>query len=357
MAVILKDHEVLHLSVARAALAGGAAGLVGLFVPGPFALAAMALLVGVAVAIPASWGSAAFALVWACAAGAAARIGGPVGATLGALAIGATLARGLPTSGELPIGTGRRLLAALVGAIGAAAALLVARAFGRTDVLDFLATGPAALVTGTVTGAVIGVGSVGRHLQRVAAPLEAELRSLGGEGELGELLDRAARAYRGVVEALGQGAPQARAAADDLVLRMARFGRLRREVELESSRSLPGDLEDWLRQLDARLLATEDPVARSEFGRARQSLVAQLDTLAEIRRGRERAIARLTHQVTTLERLRLAALRHRSADVSRLGAELQPMVDELGDAGGDLDLAAEALDEAQRSALLPPAAG
>jgi hypothetical protein len=55
--------------------------------------------------------------------------------------------------------------------------------------------------------------------------------------------------------------------------------------------------------------------------------------------------------VATLERLRLAALRHRSVDASRLGAELQPVVDELADAGGDLDLASEALDEAQPLAL------
>ncbi|HEY7956400.1 MAG TPA: hypothetical protein VII38_13950 [Polyangia bacterium] len=350
MAVIVKDHEVLHQAVARAALACGAAGLVGLFVPGPWAALTTALAVGVAVAIPASWGSAAWALLWACGAGAAARLGGVVGAVGGALAIGGTLGRGLG-QGEESVSAGRRLLAAGVGALGAAAAALVARAFDRTDALGFLPAGPAALLAGAITGAVIGVASIGRHLGRAEPPLEGELRALAGEGELGELLGRAARAYRGVVEALGQGAPQARAAADDLVLRMARFGRLWREVETEAARTVPDDLHDRMRLLDARALASDDPLARSELGRARQALSAQLDYLAEIRRGRERAVARLSHQVATLERLRLAALRHRSVDASRLGAELQPVVDELADAGGDLDLASEALDEAQPLAL------
>jgi hypothetical protein len=63
--------------------------------------------------------------------------------------------------------------------------------------------------------------------------------------------------------------------------------------------------------------------------------------------------------VATLERLRLAALRQRSADAGRLGAELQPVVDELTQAGGDFDIAAEALTEASASegpALATPAA-
>jgi len=47
---------------------------------------------------------------------------------------------------------------------------------------------------------------------------------------------------------------------------------------------------------------------------------------------------------------------HRSVDAARLGAELAPVVEELTEAGGDLDLASEALGEAACSAAaLPPA--
>jgi hypothetical protein len=109
-----------------------------------------------------------------------------------------------------------------------------------------------------------------------------------------------------------------------------------------------------LAEVRGRLETTHDPVARGEFEKARDALVAQVDYVNEIARGRERAIARLTHQVATLERLRLAAVRHRSVDAARLGAELQPVVDELAEAGGEMDLAAEALRDAT-IALLPPA--
>ena len=60
-------------------------------------------------------------------------------------------------------------------------------------------------------------------------------------------------------------------------------------------------------------------------------------------------MARLTHQVATLERLRLAAVRHRSVDAARLGAELQPVVEELSEAGGDFDFAVRGADRSAPS--------
>jgi hypothetical protein len=114
-------------------------------------------------------------------------------------------------------------------------------------------------------------------------------------------------------------------------------------------------LQQRLAELDLRLAACSDAVAQAEFARAREALAAQVDSLAEIARGRERAVARLTHQVAMLERLRLAALRHRSVDAARMGAELQPVVEELSQAGTDLDIASEALSEATTAAALPPA--
>ena len=153
---------------------------------------------------------------------------------------------------------------------------------------------------------------------------------------------------------MGSSAPEARAAADDLIGRMARFGRHWREVDLEAGRTLPETLQERLADVNRRLEACTDPVAQSEFARAREALSAQVDSLHEIARGRECAVARLTHQVAMLERLRLAALRHRSVDASRMGAELQPVVEELSQAGTDLDIASEALSEATTAAL-PPA--
>jgi hypothetical protein len=136
---------------------------------------------------------------------------------------------------------------------------------------------------------------------------------------------------------------------------MARFGRRWREVDAEASRSQPDELRERLLLIAARVDSTTDAQTRADFERAREAIIAQLASLEEISRGRERAVARLTHQVATLERLRLAAVRHRSVDATRLGAELQPVVEEISEAGGDLDLASEALSEATTAAVaLPP---
>ncbi|HEX4456649.1 MAG TPA: hypothetical protein VIA18_01685, partial [Polyangia bacterium] len=180
----------------------------------------------------------------------------------------------------------------------------------------------------------------------------------GDQSELGQLLGRAARAHRDALAAMGDEAPAARAAADDLVHKMTRFGRRWRDLELEAARSRPDELGARLLIMGRKLEATTDPLARLELGRAQEAMTAQLGYLDEIRHGRERALARLEHQVAALERLRLAALRHRSVDAARLGAELQPVVDELAQAGGDFDVASEALAEASAdmtlAGVLPP---
>lgn len=317
--------------------------------PAYLGAAVMALALGVAVSVPKSWPSAAWAVLWACFAGGAAKLGGAVGGVGGALALGGSLARGVDNSHQ-------RLLVAGLGALGAATAAMVGKAFGMTGLLSFLPNGIEALVGGAASGLVFGVSSIGRNLQRLEAPVENELTELAGEGELGLLLGRAAGAYREAIEALGTDAPQARAAADDLVKRMASFGRRWREVENDVARCQPDELRGRLDSVEQKLLATGDAVVRVELERAREALAAQLSYLDEIAKGRDRAVARLTHQVAMLERLRLAAVRHRSVDAARLGAELAPVVEELSEAGGDLDTASEALTEAvQTSAALPPA--
>jgi hypothetical protein len=348
MPIMINDHDKLHESVARATLAGGGAAVAGLFLPAHLAAAVMALAVSVAIVPPSTWRSAACALLWACAAGGAAKLGGTVGAIGGALAIGASLAR--------DVDSGPRLLAVTLGTVGALGAAMIGRAIVQTEVLAFLPSGLETLAGGASAGLVVGVSSIGRHVSAVSAPVERELDRLRAEGELGELLGRAAVAYREAVAAMGREAPAARLAADDLVRRMARFGRHWQEVEAEAARSLPSELNERRLLVGRRLEATSDPLARAEFERARDALDAQLASLAEIARGRERAVARLTHQVATLERLRLAALRHRSVDAGRLGAELAPVVEELTEAGSDLDLESEALTEAQVVAL-PAARG
>jgi hypothetical protein len=329
MPLAVKDHLELQVSVVRAALATGAAAVAAIFLPAPLAVALIALAATAAVVPPESWAGAAVALLLAIAAGAGVKLGGWWGYALAALAVGASLARGV-------VGPARVALAAACGTAGALTVGLVARALDTTGALDALPSGIATLVSGATAGVILGVSSLGRHLLPPRAAVDDELDALADGSELGQLLGRAATAYRDALQAMGDEAPAARAAADELVRKMARVGRRWRELEAEAARTRP-----------------EDVLARVELERTREALTAQLAALDEIRGGRERASARLEHQVATLERLRLAALRQRSADAGRLGAELQPVVDELTQAGGDFDIAAEALGEATIVAALP----
>ncbi len=347
MPATINDHSKLHDSVARAILAAGAAAVAGMFLPASLGAALMALAVGVAIVPPTTVASGATALLWALAAAAGGKIGGGVGNAIAGVAIGGSVARGLAGPS--------RLTAMLVGTIGAMTAALIGRAFALTDVLGALPSGVATLVAGATGGLVIGVSSVGRHIGLLHAPLEQELLAMADESELGRLLGRAASAYRDAVQAIGGEVPAARVAADELVGKMTRFGKRWRELESEASRCKPEDLKERLQLVGRRLDGSSDPLARAELARAREALAVQLAYVEEIASGRERALARLEHQVATLERLRWAALRHRSADAGRLGAELQPVVEELAQAGGDFDIAAEALSEATVAGALPSA--
>ncbi len=347
MPATINDHSKLHDSVARATLAAGAAAVAGMFLPASIAAALMALAIGVAVVPPTNLPSASTAILWALAAAAGGKIGGGVGHAIAGVAIGGSIARGL--SGP------KRLSAMLVGTVGALTAALVGRAFALTDLLGALPNGIATLIAGATGGHVIGVSSVGRHVALLQAPLEQDLLAMADETELGRLLGRAASAYRDAVQAIGGEVPAARAAADELVGKMTRFGTRWRELEAEASRSRPDELKERLQLVGRRLETSNDPLARAELARAREALAVQLAYVEEIAGGRERALARLEHQVATLERLRWAALRHRSADAARMGAELAPVVEELAQAGGDFDIAAEALTEATVAGVLPSA--
>ncbi len=347
MPATINDHSKLHDSVARATLAAGAAAVAGMFLPASIAAALMALAIGVAVVPPTNLPSASTAILWALAAAAGGKIGGGVGHAIAGVAIGGSIARGL--SGP------KRLSAMLVGTVGALTAALVGRAFALTDLLGALPNGIATLIAGATGGLVIGVSSVGRHVALLQAPLEQDLLAMADETELGRLLGRAASAYRDAVQAIGGEVPAARAAADELVGKMTRFGTRWRELEAEASRSRPDELKERLQLVGRRLETSNDPLARAELARAREALAVQLAYVEEIAGGRERALARLEHQVATLERLRWAALRHRSADAARMGAELAPVVEELAQAGGDFDIAAEALTEATVAGVLPSA--
>ncbi|MEO6951707.1 MAG: hypothetical protein ABI321_07830 [Polyangia bacterium] len=354
------DHELLHDWVLRAVLAGSAFSVLRLLVlasgPGPLAafLAGIQLCVVVAAVVPPR----------SVVDGAGLLLLGLIGSALGelriheslplvALLFGIGLARGINQTRD-------RIIALSSGAAGALAGLVIERGLAASGWLEpALGSGLAALAAGACFGAAVGVGAIGRLLgDRPAAerPVGASLEALAGQihganQDVAALLRRAADAHRQGTEGIAAPAPMLRA-ADDLVRRMVRFAGEWLDIERRASSTRPESLTERIVLLESRLEKTTDPVTKAELERAIAAVRAQGEALTEILAGRERAVARLEHQVATLERLRFAALRHRSADSSRLAAELAPVLEELTDAGGEYDVASDALQEADRDQSL-----
>lgn len=361
------DHERLHDWIARAALAGAAISVVELLLSaagaaslGPVSAALFVVAVVAAIVPPRSVVDGAGLLLLGLGAAALAPLPTRLALPLSSLLVAVGLSRGL-VRGQTSLR--RRLEILGIATTAALAAAVIQRALAETGALTSLfGPGLGALAAAAIAGAVTGLGAVGRLLTPalpVAPPLSSELDRLAAEvtaanPEVGALLHRAADAHRRaaeVVSGLGQAkeAPLARVAADDLVGRMVRFGREWMEIESRANETRPESLTERVALLESRLEKTTDPIARVELGRAIQAISAQAAALDEILLGRERAVARLEHQVATLERLRLAALRHRSADAGRIQAELGPVLEELKEAGGDYDLASDALRDADQA--------
>ena len=361
------DHEVLHDWLARAALAGAAVSVLELLVGGRVGLRQTGLLEALRIAIvvaavvpPRTLTDGALVMLLSLAGGAVAGLGTPWALPVAA----AMTALGLMRSITPAPASRQRLEGFAVAAVLALAAFVIRRAFLTTGVLEpSFGPGVSALGAGAMAGAVTGLGAIGR-LFRPAEPVKdgvgVELGLLAAEvmatnPEVASLLKRAADAHQQAaeaVDALGdKGDPSTRKATDDLMKRMMGFAKEWQSIEKRCATTQPEALTERKVMLQSRLETTEDSIARAELGRAIAAIDAQVDAVREIRRGRERVLARMEHQVATLERLRLAALRHQSADASRLQAELQPVLDELAEAGGDFDLASEALGDADRETI------
>lgn len=346
--LVLDDHRSFHLSVARAVLAGGALALLAALVPlSPWLWGVLAvLLLGAAVAPPRDLRQG--SLLGLCAVlGAGATALQPHSATLAAaglsLCLGAAVAHG-----DLP--RGQRLLVVLSGTLLFYGAERLPAAWGALDLAQGLPGQLGTLLGGMGMGLLFGSVAAVRQLRHSLDPVDRELRGLlppaanGPADEIAALVQQAFAAYQEAAFAL-EADPAARGAAEDLVKKIARFGRRWREIEAQAHKSDRAQLRARLADLQQRAQSSNDDQARSEYERAGAALTAQLQYLEEIGKGRERAVARLHHQVATLERLRLAALRHHSVDAGKLGEELKTVLEDVGRAGQELDTAAEALAE------------
>ncbi|MCS6913068.1 MAG: hypothetical protein RMK29_21245 [Myxococcales bacterium] len=341
--VVLTSHSAFQNAVLRAVLAGGVFGfLTSVHLPVWLLGCLFVLLLGAALVPPRGLRQGALLLLLGLLGASRAWVPS-AGPWVGALGLGLWV--GLAGAGLPAWQRGAATLATMLLAAGAA------RLPGALERLEVLAGLPGALpsvLCGLGMGLIVGSAVLVRQLRLVQQPvgrgLEALLPPPEHTDEISDLVRQAFATYREAAGVLID-QPQAVAAAEDLLRRITQFGRRWAEIEDQARRCDRARLQQRHHQLGERLAATQDEQARAEYERARAALDAQLGYLADIDIGRERAVARLHHQVATLERLRLAALRHRSVDAARMGEELKAVLEDLARAGQELDAATEALAE------------
>lgn len=270
-----------------------------------------------------------------------------LGAAAFALAFAVLLARGA---------TGKRFVATL---LSAAAAALLARFVFATFIAESgdLPLWAGAALAGGAFGLVSLLGVVPRHLDLHHDRIGDKWQAIKdkSQGEVGELLGRAATLWEKVDASLERDSSPRRA-IEDSVLRLFEVAQKWQAVESESS--TPADkLVERMQEIDQKISRTEDPVARGQYERARAALAEQLRYVQEINTSKERVVARMHHYLAAMERLRFAVINHRSADASRLSTEVQPILDDLNTLGKEIDCTSEAMGEVEKEAdREPPAA-
>jgi hypothetical protein len=349
-----RDHEDFHRAAAHMTVAAGLAGLAAHvaqlarpdFGPlaGPWGLAALAGATAFGAARPGER-TTVRALVTVVLLALAAGLGALFEArgVAFALPLAILLARGL---------TGRRFV---VGVAGALLATLVARfvvvKLTSAPELASLPTWLVAAGAGAAFGFTQVLALLPRHLH-VVLDRVADARGRHRPrltGEVAELADRA-HALWTKVEASLDAADPARRAIEDSIIRLYEVAGRWQSVEADGARTSADALVERMQQIDAKLAATDDAVAKEQYEQARAALAEQLRYLKEIGTSRERVVARMHHYLAAMERLRFAVINHRSHDASRLSTDVQPILDDLKDLGREIDFTSDALGEVERDA-------
>jgi hypothetical protein len=277
--------------------------------------------------------------------------GGVVGAgALGGLALGTML-------GGDGVKHGLSQLAGLVGAtvvggLGAA---------GLDNAARFAASegAPTVLTTTTLAGLMglwIAAGAGLRRLQPQQDPITERATTL---------LQSLAEPVRAkVLEALATWSEIGQGLAKDPSMSAASADESRKQAEhlvthvLETATTwgqIHGDLvspkvkavDDKLKDLQARLDATDDEVTKGHLTRALVALKAQKSAVDGLKVNMGRAEAAIDAQVALLERLRLAVAQHRVSDRERFMVELTAVAEQADRLSDDLEALSAAIAEAE----------
>jgi hypothetical protein len=214
----------------------------------------------------------------------------------------------------------------------------------------------AAAGLGLVVGLVLSMGLVGCFLRITRNPIAEAIDLARPDLDPASLAlcQRAAAAgakLRGAVaSATGPEARRAAVEVEDVarrvVLEIVALSRRQRAIAREADAPSAGELDARLADLDARLEAVTDEVARAGYAQARAAIEDQRRRLAGLRVTADRVLARLHTEVAALEGAALAIAARGGAATAADASALAPLADRLRGASGDLDLEAEAVREA-----------
>jgi hypothetical protein len=259
--------------------------------------------------------------------------------TAGFALAGVALAVGL----GLALGSTRHR-APFVVVAGAVAGFWAAWAASRVMVAQETAS-LALPLTGMLAGASVGLAAslavAVRHVMFVADPVHAAYRALPAmSGEARDLVERGKKIWDGS-EGIALGDDN-RELVKDGVLRL--FGVAAR---LQAAPVLDGvEVDRRIGELDQRIEACTDTVAREQYTEARAALVDQRRYIDRVGAARERIVARMHHCVATLEKFKMACAQLDATSAAREAADARNAMSVLGELGEGLALAEGTVDAA-----------
>ncbi len=268
----------------------------------------------------------------ACAAGGALVVTGmPVLAMALALGIGLAIGSVHPERGHRP---SRGLLVALAGALAG-----VVATWGSTTVMGAEQTAGLALpLTGALAGLSVGLAgtlaAATRHVAVVPDPVAAAYRALppmGGEAR--DLVERGRSMWQATSQ-LPFGEDNRELVKDGVLRLFSVAGKLSSAPAVDGA-----GIERRIAEIDARIEATTDAVAREQYVEARAALVDQRRYVERVHAARERIVARMHHCVATLEKFRMACTQLDATAAAREAADARNAMSVLGELGDGLSLA------------------
>lgn len=217
----------------------------------------------------------------------------------------------------------------LLVAAGAGAALAARFVLGSLAAFEPGPAPMAAALSGGAFGAVAVLGVLPRHIsvtQRV-------------RGEVDQLLARA-RALLTASERAGDDVT-VREAIRGEVARLDEVAGRWRELERQvTSSPEPAALSTRIQELDRRIVAAADPVARGQFEQAQSEVAQQLRDVESMCHARERVLARMHHSLAAIERMRTGAVGAEMDLASHALVEAEDIMQSVDGRRGDSELGA-----------------